>query len=51
MKTLEIIEAETEFTASWDERPNADLRLAQALKALHEARAEITTLREEVDNP
>jgi len=49
MKTLEIIEAETEFTAGWDERRNADLRLVQALKALHEARDEITALREEVD--
>jgi proteasome-associated ATPase len=49
MKTLEIIEAETEFIAGWDERRNADLRLVQALKALHEARDEITALREEVD--
>jgi proteasome-associated ATPase len=49
MKTLEIIEAETEFTAGSNGRPNADLRLVQALKALNEARAEITALREEVD--
>jgi proteasome-associated ATPase len=49
MKTLEIIEAETEFTAGWDECPKADLRLVQALKALHDARDEITALREEVD--
>jgi proteasome-associated ATPase len=49
MKTLEIIEAETEFTAGWDARPHADLRLAQALKALHDARDEITVLRDEVD--
>jgi proteasome-associated ATPase len=49
MKTLEIIEAETEFTAGWDERRHADLRLVQALKALREARDEITALREEVD--
>ena len=49
MKTLEIVEAEIEFTPSWDERPRADLRLVQALKALHEARDEITALREEVD--
>src|SRR2546430_3833129 len=49
MKTLEIVEAEIEFTPGWDERPRADLRLVQALKALHEARDEITALREEVD--
>ena len=49
MKTLAIVEAEIEFTPSWDERPHADLRLVQALKALHEARDEITALREEVD--
>jgi len=49
MKMLEIVEAEIEFTPSWDERPHADLRLVQALKALHEARDEITALREEVD--
>jgi len=49
MKTLEIVEAEIEFTPGWDERPHADLRLVQALKALHEARDEITALREEVD--
>jgi len=49
MKTLEIIEAETEFTAGWDERLHADLRLVQALEALHEARDEITALRDEID--
>jgi proteasome-associated ATPase len=49
MKALEIIEAETEFTAGWNGRPDADLRLVQALKALNEARDEITALREEVD--
>ncbi len=49
MKTLEIIEAETEFTAGWNGQPNADLRLIQVLKALHDARDEITALREEVD--
>src|SRR5438876_4634255 len=49
MKTLEIVEAEIEFTPSRAARPHTDLRLLQALKALHEARDEITALREEVD--
>src|SRR2546430_2632015 len=51
MKTLEIVEAEIEFTPSWDERPHVDLRLLQALKALHEAPPEITAQREQVDKP
>src|SRR5256886_15672570 len=51
MKTLEIVEAEIEFTPGWDERPRADLRLIQALRALHETRGEITARREEGDKP
>ena len=56
MKTLQTIEAEIEFTADEHERRQADPRLLHAfgqnkrlLNALHEARAEITNLREQVD--
>ena len=55
MKTLEIIEVETEFTTSQDERGEADQRLLQAtlnerlLQALRDARDEIAALRDEVD--
>jgi proteasome-associated ATPase len=56
MKMLETIEAEIEFTAGGNERREADLRLVQTvsqneklLKALHKARDEIASLREEVD--
>jgi len=55
MKTLEI-EAEIEFTAGEERRREADPRLLHAFRqneklrsALHEARVEITELREQVD--
>ena len=56
MKVAETIEAETEFNVVEDELREADHQLVQAFKqneklrnALHEARDEITALREEVD--
>lgn len=50
MKTLEMIEVETEFTTGQDERGEADQRLLQAtlnerlVQALHDARDEIAAL-------
>src|SRR5262249_36675961 len=56
MKTLATIDREDGCITGEHERREADLRLAQALgqndrllKALHEARDEISALREEVD--
>jgi proteasome-associated ATPase len=56
MKTLEIIEVDTDFTTGEHARRDADLRLMQAVRqneklqaALHDARDEIVALRQEVD--
>jgi proteasome-associated ATPase len=56
MKLLETIEAEIEFTAGEEKHREADPQLLHAFRqnkklvtALHEARAEITELREQVD--